>query len=61
MIVPHDEEIELELEAVAIVVLQVDGPLILLALVVLFDASAYDASLCLVEQILVLVACSRKF
>ena len=62
MIKPQDEEVELELEAVAIVVLQVDGPLIeLQALVVLFDASAYDASLRLVQQTLVLMACSRKF
>ena len=60
-IVPQDEEIELELEDVAIGVLQVDGPLIVLALIVLFDGSAYDASLCLVQQILVLVAYSSKF
>ena len=60
-LVPQDDEVELELEAVAIVVLQVDEPLIVLALVVLFDASAYDASLRLVQQIIVLVACSRKF
>ena len=39
-IVPQDEEVELELKVVAIAVLQVDGPLIVLALVVLFDASA---------------------
>ena len=49
MLVPQDDEVELELEAVAIAVLQVDGPLIVLALAVLFDASAYDASLCLVQ------------
>ena len=49
MIVPKDEEVEFELKAVAIAVLQVDGHLIVLALVVLFDASAYDASLCLVQ------------
>ena len=48
-IVPQDEEVELELEDVAIGVLQVDGPLIVLALVVLFDASAYDGSLRLVQ------------
>ena len=60
-IVPQDVEVELELKDVAIGVLQVDGPLIVLALVVLFDASAYDASLHLVEQILVLVAYSSKF
>ena len=55
--VPQDEEVELELEDVAIGVLQLDGPLIVLALVVLFDARlAYDASLCLVERIVVLVA-----
>ena len=55
--VPQDEEVELELEGVAIGVLQVDGPLVVLALVVLFDARlAYDASLRLVEQIVVLVA-----
>ena len=47
-IVPRDEEVEFELEVVAIAVLQVDGPLIVLALVVLFDARAYDASLRLV-------------
>ena len=44
-IVPQDEEVEFELEAVAIAVLQVDEPLIVLALVVLFDVSAYDAFL----------------
>ena len=60
-IVPQDEEVKVELEDVAIGVLQVDGPLIVLALVVLFDASAYDASLRLVQQILVLVAYSSKF
>ena len=60
-IVPQDEEVELELEDVAIGVLQVDGPLIVLALVVLFDASTYDASLRLVQQIPVLVAYSSKF
>ena len=60
-LVPQDDKVELELETVAIVVLQVDEPLIVLALVVLFDASAYDASLCLVQQIVILVACSRKF
>ena len=55
--VPQDEEVELEFEDVAIGVLQLDRPLIVLALVVLFDARlAYDASLCLVEQIVVLVA-----
>ena len=60
-IVPQDEEVELELEDVAIGVLQVDGPLIVLALVVLFDARlAYDASLRLVQQILILVAYSSK-
>ena len=61
VLVPQGNEVELELEAVTIVVLQVDEPLIVLALVVLFDASAYDASLRLVQQIVVLVACSRKF
>ena len=60
-LVPQDDKVELELEAVTIVVLQVDEPLIVLALIVLFDASAYDASLRLVQQIVVLVACSRKF
>ena len=60
-IVPQDEEVELELKDVAIGVLQVDGTLIVLALVVLFDASAYDASLRLVQQIVVLVAYSSKF
>ena len=60
-IVPQDEEVELELEDITIGVLQVDGPLIVLALVVLFDASAYDASLRLVQQILILVAYSSKF
>ena len=60
MLVPQDDEVELELEVVAIAVLQVDRPLIVLALIVLFDASAYDASLCLVQQIPVLVACSSK-
>ena len=60
-LVLQDDEVEFELEAVAIVVLQVDEPLIVLALVVLFDASAYDASLRLVQQIVILVACSRKF
>ena len=55
--VPQDEDVELELEDVAIAILQLDGPLIVLALVVLFDARlAYDASCCLVEQIVVLVA-----
>ena len=55
--VPQDEEVELELEDVAIGVLQVDGPLTVLALVVLFDARlTYDASLRLVQQIVVLVA-----
>ena len=55
--VPQDEDVELELEDVVIAVLQLDGPLIVLALVVLFDARlAYDASRCLVEQIVVLVA-----
>ena len=55
--VPQDEEVELELEDVAIGVLQVDGPLTVLALVVLFDSRlAYDASLRLVQQIVVLVA-----
>ena len=58
---PQDEEVKLELKDVAIGVLQVDGPLIVLALVVLFDASTYDASLRFVEQILVLVAYSSKF
>ena len=48
VLVPQDDEVELELEAAAIAVLQVDGPLIVLALVVLFDASAYNASLRLV-------------
>ena len=43
-IVPQDEEVELELEAIAIAILQVDGPLIVLALDVLSDVSAYDAS-----------------
>ena len=57
----QDEEVEFELKDVAIGVLQVDGPLIILALVVLFDASAYDASLRLVQQILILVAYSSKF
>ena len=33
-LVPQDDEVELELEAAAIAVLQVDGPLIVLALVV---------------------------
>ena len=60
-IVPQDEEVELELEDVAIGILQVDGPLIVLTLVVLFDASAYVASLRLIQQILVLVAYSSKF
>ena len=59
-LVPQDDEVELELEAATIAVLQVDGPLIVLALVVLFDASAYNASLRLVQQIAILVACSRK-
>ena len=45
MLVPQDDEVELQLEVVAIAVLQMDRPLIVLALVVLFDASAYDASL----------------
>ena len=36
-IVPQDEEIEPELEAVAIAVLQVDGALIVLPIVVMFD------------------------
>ena len=60
-IVPQDEKVKLELEDVAIGVLQVDGPLIVLALIILFDASAYDASLRLVQQILVLVVYSSKF
>ena len=36
--VPQDEEVELELEDVAIGILQLDGPLVVLALVILFDA-----------------------
>ena len=60
-IVPQDEEVELELEAVAIVVLQVDGPLIVSALIVLFDVSTYNAFLCPLQQTFVLMACSRKF
>ena len=60
-IVPQDEEVELELEAVAIAVLQVDGPLIVLALVILFDVSAYNASLRHFQQTFVLMACSKKF
>ena len=56
-LVPQDDEVELQLEVVAIAVLQVDRPLIVLALVVLFDASAYNASLRLAQQIVVLVAC----
>ena len=55
--VPQNEEVKLELEDVAIGILQVDEPLTVLALVVLFDARlAYDASLRLVQQIVVLVA-----
>ena len=55
--VSQDEDVELELKDVAIAVLQLDGPLIVLAFIVLFDARlAYDASRCLVEQIVVLVA-----
>ena len=61
VLVPQDDEVELELEAAAIAVLQVDGPLIVLALVVLFDASAYDASLRLVQRIAISVAYSSKF
>ena len=61
VLVPQDDEVELELEAAAIAVLQVDGSLIVLALVVLFDASAYDASLRLVQRIAVSVAYSSKF
>ena len=60
VLVPQDDEVELELEAATIAVLQVDGPLIVLALGVLFNASSYDASLCLVQQIAVSVACSKK-
>ena len=60
VLVPQDDEVELELEAAAIAVLQVDGPLIVLALVVLFDASAYNASLRLVQQITISVARSNK-
>ena len=60
-IVPQDEEVELELEAVAIDVLQVDGPLIVLAFIVLFDVSTNDASLCPFQQTFILMACSRKF
>ena len=49
--VPQDEEVELELEDVAIGVLQVDEPLSVLAFVVLFDARlAYDASLVLFNK-----------
>ena len=59
-LVPQDDEVELELEAATIAVLQVDGPLIVLALVVLFDASAHNASLRLVQWIAVSVACSSK-
>ena len=55
-LVHQDDEVELELEVVAIAVLQVDEPLIVLALVALFDASAYDSCLHLIQQILVLVA-----
>ena len=61
VLVPQDDEVELELEATAIAVLQVDEPLIVLALVILFDASAYDASLRLVQRIAVSVAYSSKF
>ena len=61
VLVPQDDKVELELEAAAIAVLQVDGPLIVLALVILFDASAYDASLRLVQRIAVSVAYSSKF
>ena len=39
-IVPHDEEVESELKAIAIAVLQVDGALIMLVLVVPFNACA---------------------
>ena len=60
VLVPQDDEIELELKAATIAILQVDGPLIVLALVVLFNASTYNASLCLVQQIAVSVACSNK-
>ena len=37
---PQDKDVKLELKDVAIAVLQLDGPLILLALVVLFDSKA---------------------
>ena len=47
-IVPQDEEVKLDLEDDTIGVLQVEGPTIVLALVVLFDASAYDGFLRLV-------------
>ena len=60
VLVPQDDKVELELEAAAIAVLQVDGPLIVLALGVLFNTSSYNASLCLVQQIAVSVACSKK-
>ena len=59
-LVPQDDKVELELEAATIAILQVDGPLIVLALVTLFDASTYDASLRLVQRIAVSVACSSK-
>ena len=60
VLVPQDDEVKFELEAAAIAVLQVDRPLIVLALVVLFDASTYDASLRLVQRIAVSVAYSSK-
>ena len=60
VLVPQDDEVELEFEATAIAVLQVDGPLIVLALVILFEASAYNVSLHLVQRIAVSVACSSK-
>ena len=60
-IVPQDEEVELEVEAAAIAILLVDEPLIVLALVVLFNVSAYNAFLHPLQQTFVLMACSRKF
>ena len=60
VLVPQDDEVEFELKAAVIGVLQENEPLIVLALVVLFDASTYDASLRLVQQITVSVACSSK-
>ena len=48
-IVPDDQEVKLELEAVALVILQVDIAFSVLAHTKLFDAGAFHASLSLID------------